>query len=136
MKTCYKCKEEKNVEDFYFRNKAKGIRRSLCKECDKARVKKRHEENPLRAKHNDLMRKYGITLEDHTKMFEDQKGVCAICRKPGDGRWESLCVDHCHTTNNVRALLCRNCNMVLGQVNDNVDLLQSCIDYLNKYKES
>lgn len=135
MKTCYKCKEEKNVEDFYFRNKEKGLRRSLCKECDKARVKKRHKENPHRTKNNHLIKKYGITLEDHNKMFEGQNGVCAICKKPGDGRWKSLCVDHCHATGKIRSLLCRNCNMLLGQVGDDTQLLNNCIKYLNKHKE-
>lgn len=32
-KTCTKCKKEKSLEDFAFKNKAKNIRRACCKEC-------------------------------------------------------------------------------------------------------
>jgi hypothetical protein len=131
MRTCINCKESKSPADFYVRNKVKGHLSSTCKECDKARAKKRHLENPDRTKNNDLMRTYGITLEEHTRMFEEQNGVCYLCKKPGDGRWKKLCVDHDHETGKVRKLLCRSCNTALGQVGDSVDLLKSMIEYLS-----
>lgn len=37
---CKLCKKEKSIEDFHFKNKAKGIRRHQCKDCVKT---KRHE---------------------------------------------------------------------------------------------
>ena len=85
-------------------------------------------------KNNDLKRLYGITLDEHTQMYEEQNGVCAICKGEGDGKWKKLCVDHDHKTGKVRQLLCRNCNMVLGQVNDNVNLLSEMIKYLQKHQ--
>lgn len=130
-RTCMTCREEKSILEFYFRDKKTGRRHSACKECDKERVKARHLENPDRTKNNDLMRTYGITLEEHTRMFEEQNGVCYLCKKPGDGRWKKLCVDHDHKTGKVRKLLCRSCNTALGQVGDNVDLLKAMIEYLN-----
>jgi hypothetical protein len=69
-------------------------------------------------------------------MFEKQKGLCAICGKEGDGRWKKLCVDHCHSTGKVRELLCRNCNMVLGQVGDNRDLLMEMVSYLDRHSDN
>ena len=77
------------------------------------------------------MRSYGITLEEHNRMFEKQNGVCYLCKKPGDGRWKKLCVDHDHETGKVRKLLCRSCNTALGQVGDNVNLLKAMIEYLS-----
>ena len=132
-KTCTDCGVEKDINDFYLRggSYSPNSRKSKCKECDKARVKRRHLENPDRTKNNDLMRTYGITLEEHTRMFEEQNGVCYLCKKPGDGRWKKLCVDHDHKTGKVRKLLCRSCNTALGQVGDNVDLLKAMIEYLN-----
>jgi len=124
------CGVEKQITEFYMRDKKTGRRHSACKECDKARVKARHQANPDRTKNNDLKRMYGITLEEHTKMFEKQNGVCAICKKPGDGKWKKLCVDHCHTTGKVRGLLCKRCNIALGEVRDNTHILQSMIEYL------
>jgi hypothetical protein len=67
-------------------------------------------------------------------MYEAQNGVCAICKGEGDGKWKKLCVDHDHTTGKVRQLLCRNCNMVLGQVGDNTNLLEEMIKYLQTHK--
>ena len=131
-RTCMTCGVEKNIIEFYMRDKKTGRRHSACKECDKARVKARHQANPDRTKNNDLKRMYGITLEEHTKMFENQNGVCAICRKSGDGKWKKLCVDHCHTTGKVRGLLCKRCNIALGEVGDNIQTLQSMIEYLQK----
>jgi hypothetical protein len=128
------CGKEKLATDFYVRNKVSMVRHSACKECDKERVKKRHEENPKRTKNNDLKRLYGITLDEHTQMYEEQNGVCAVCEKPGDGKWKKLCVDHDHKTGKVRQLLCRNCNMVLGQIDDSINHLEKLKAYLQKHK--
>ena len=135
-RTCMTCGKEKLATDFYVRNKVSMVRHSSCKECDKLRVKKRHQDNPERTRNNDLKRNYGITLQEHQQMFEEQKGVCAICKGEGDGKWKKLCVDHDHETGNVRQLLCRNCNMMLGQAGDNINLLEEMIKYLKKHKNN
>ena len=129
------CGKEKLATDFYVRNKITMVRHSSCKECDKARVKARHQENPERTRNNDLKRNYGITLKEHQQMFDQQQGVCAICKSEGDGKLKKLCVDHDHKTGKVRQLLCRNCNMVLDQVGDNIQILQSMIEYLQGHTE-
>ena len=128
------CGKEKPATDFYFRNKKYNRRHSECKICTGERVKKRHEENPERTRNNDLKRNYGITLDEHTQMYEKQNGVCAVCEKPGDGKWKKLCVDHDHKTGKVRQLLCRNCNMILGQVDDNINHLEKLTNYLQKHQ--
>jgi len=133
-RTCMTCGEEKSILEFYFRDKKTGRRHSACKECDKARVRKRHEANPERTRNNDLKRNYGITLKEHQEMYDNQNGVCAICKKSGDGKWKKLCVDHDHKTGKVRQLLCRRCNMILGQAYDDSGLLADMITYLNRHK--
>jgi len=133
-RTCMTCGVEKNILEFYMRDKKTGRRHSACKECDKARVKARHQANPERTRNNDLKRNYGITLQEHQEMYKNQNGLCAICKKEGDGKWKKLCVDHDHETGKVRQLLCRRCNMVLGQVYDNISLLEKHIKYLQKHK--
>jgi hypothetical protein len=128
------CGVEKQITEFYMRDKKTGRRHSACKECDKARVKARHQANPERTRNNDLKRNYGISLQEHQQMFDDQQGVCAICKSEGDGKWKKLCVDHDHKTGKVRQLLCRNCNMMLGQAGDNINLLEEMIKYLQKHQ--
>jgi hypothetical protein len=44
-----------------------------------------------------------------------------------------LCVDHNHDTGEVRAILCKPCNTMLGMAKDSVDRLQAGIDYLKEH---
>lgn len=45
----------------------------------------------------------------------------------------SLYVDHDHVTGAVRALLCHNCNFMLGHAKDRPDLLMVAAAYLVQY---
>jgi hypothetical protein len=87
-------------------------------------------------RNNNLQKRYGITEEIYRKMYEDQKGCCAICTKHTSAVFSKgaegfeLCVDHCHETGKVRGLLCENCNTGIGKLNDDVKLLESAIKYL------
>lgn len=82
-----------------------------------------------------LRRAYGITLEDFDRMFAEQDGKCAVCRKAETmtrhGKIETLSVDHCHETNVVRGLLCTNCNNGIGRFGDDAARLRAAADYLD-----
>ena len=46
-------------------------------------------------------------------------------------KWfKSLCIDHNHVTGKVRGILCKSCNLLIGNAKDNVDILKSAIVYL------
>ena len=80
--------------------------------------------------------KYGITEKQRDEMIAAQGFQCTICLTPEPGgRYNQWCVDHCHTTGNVRAILCHRCNFMLGYALDNVTTLYNAIDYLKKYGE-
>lgn len=72
-----------------------------------------------------LKRRYGMTTEDYNTMLAKQKGKCAIC-----GKFRKLVVDHCHTRNTVRGLLCNNCNAMLGHAGDDPGVLAAGMEYL------
>ena len=63
-----------------------------------------------------------------------QGGVCAICGAvpPEDG---SFHVDHDHETGRVRGLLCVRCNIGLGQLGDDVEVLSGAIGYGVRHDE-
>jgi hypothetical protein len=82
-------------------------------------------DNELNARY---LKRYGLTLDDYTRMFEQQHGQCAICGVKVQG--ERMCVDHDHSTGRVRGLLCRLCNKSLGGFRDSVDLLRKAVAYL------
>lgn len=83
-------------------------------------------ENPERIREldvrNNLMKKYGITLEHYEQLYSTQNGCCALCDKPetiklnANFKTNKLAVDHCHKTNKIRGLLCFRCNIALGQI--------------------
>lgn len=81
-----------------------------------------------------LRRKYGWTPEQFDAQLALQGGGCAICGdlKPGGhGRWH---VDHDHETGQVRGILCSNCNLGVGNVKDDVDLLRRMAKYLRDHQ--
>lgn len=75
---------------------------------------------------------YGITHEDYNKLSQEQKDVCAICKKKS--RFEFLDIDHCHKTGKIRGLLCQKCNKALGLFNDDQVLFESALIYLNNLR--
>ena len=83
-----------------------------------------------------LKSKYNLTEEQYNEMLRLQNGVCAICRQPESamrrGKIRNLCVDHCHTTGQVRGLLCVACNLSIGYLKDSALLLRVAADYIEK----
>lgn len=70
--------------------------------------------------------RYGISKEDYLNLWNGQNGKCALCKQISN----LLSVDHCHKTNEVRGLLCKNCNLLLGHGKDDEKILASAIEYL------
>lgn len=129
MRICNLCGVEKSVTEFYKQSKNSMHYRGRCKSCD--RLTKTNDPEYKRAWK--LRTKYGINPEQFDEMLEAQNGVCAICKKecPSGTR---LSVDHDHETGQVRALLCKNCNLVIGYAHENVEILLDAVDYLNSFK--
>lgn len=126
MKVCRVCSLNKNDSDFY-----PGF--GTCKSCnhEKQREARKSPEGKARSaayRRRARLKRYGLTPETYAKMLEQQNGRCAVCfAKPSD---YPLVVDHCHATDEVRGLLCNNCNVLLGHARDNAEILQAAIDYL------
>ena len=77
----------------------------------------------LQNKIDTLMWRYNLTKAEVLELLEREG--CDICGKVGP-----LDIDHDHATGKVRGTLCRTCNLVLGQFNDNIDRFQNAIEYL------
>lgn len=87
-----------------------------------------------------IKRHYNLTLEQYAEMVEAQDNVCFICKQPETFvNYKSktvvrLAVDHNHDTGEIRKLLCRRCNNVLGTIGEDTSLLQAMIDYLKQHQ--
>lgn len=79
-----------------------------------------------------IKRKYNISLEYYYELEDKQEKCCKICHSHIDElNINFFAIDHCHKTNDIRGLLCRNCNRGLGFFRDNRAILKNAIHYLN-----
>ena len=88
------------------------------------------EEFTKKSRNARFKRLYGITLDEYNLMVTEREGCCDICGIHYNETGKNLAVDHCHTTDKVRGLLCFNCNIGIGYLKDNVNILNSAIKYL------
>ena len=98
-----------------------------------------HKLDPDFGKNTILKHKYNITIEQYRNMVKEQNNLCAICgkaeiRKHKHGNVLPLEVDHNHITNQVRALLCSKCNLMLGHSEEDVSKLLKTIEYIKKWE--
>jgi len=133
VKRCNRCGIEKPVEGFYRNSRSSDGLQGYCKQCDKIR---RETPERMEAKKHSAwlgqLKKYGITESEYNQMFSDQMGLCRICQKPEvDIR---LAVDHDHETGKVRGLLCKRCNMAIGLLDDDPQIVTSAALYLRGNK--
>ena len=80
-------------------------------------------------------RSYGMSLSQVEELLASQNGACALCLRDlpslrAFGRQAS--VDHCHATGRVRGVLCRGCNLGLGNFREDPEALLRAIEYLRR----
>jgi len=93
-----------------------------------------YEKNKRTHINRQLVKQYGITIEEYEAMLESQNGKCAICETETCPTGKRFAVDHCHDTGKVRGLLCKNCNIGLGMFKDDVKMVKNAFKYLRSTK--
>lgn len=100
-------------------------------EVKQAWLENNRHKRPEINKNSRLRLYYGITPENRVELIEQQDGKCAICKKAfGNDKVNTPHVDHNHDTRWVRGMLCTVCNSGIGMFKDDIDVLQSAIEYL------
>src|SRR5262249_28416565 len=159
VKTCKRCGQAKELDQFYANPSGRDGKRPECKQCtatrrrewyeanrerEIARVREWQVANPDRVRENlprlpaaghrtlsnrksHLKRKYGMPVEEFDEMLARQGGGCAICGRPDADN-----VDHDHATGRVRGILCFNCNIAVGQMEDDEERFAAAIVYLTR----
>ena len=137
---CTLCERELAIDEFY-PIKTREMISSRCKGCIKeGRLrlyysKKESGEITYETTRAEMLyRRYGISLEDYERMFEEQNGNCAICDRSQDTLRVLLHVDHNHDTGAVRALLCAPCNRLVGTHEKYPELFRRVEDYVDRYR--
>ena len=143
-KYCPGCQTIKDLEAFGSNRASHDGKQQYCKPCAVARVTASRKKDPTSHRrssknwreanleqHKDAhaRRTYGLASGTYARMFEAQKGLCAICEAPPlEGK--RFHIDHCHDTGAIRGLLCSCCNTGIGQLKHSVDLLNKAQAYL------
>jgi hypothetical protein len=133
IRQCSKCKKKKSLSEFYKKSKSRSNDiESQCKQC---KLKKRTDwrrNNPNYHRNWQLIKSFGINLEQYNCILKEQKYKCALCKRPASQFKRHLAVDHNHKTLFIRGLICDYCNYYLMRYfKDNKQLMIKMIDYLN-----
>ena len=92
-------------------------------------------------KRTHIQNTYGLTEDMYYELLEQQNNSCGICgisekefieTYTGKRTLTKLFVDHDHTTNKVRGLLCDKCNRGIGLLGDTLKDVQNAVNYLTK----
>ena len=125
---CPKCGETEPT-NFYIHKKTGRRGNAYCAKCHKENCKKRYHAKTMIQKRASRAMMYGLSVQRYMEIHEKQDGKCAICEKEPTTK-RGLHTDHCHITGNVRGLLCHGCNIAIGNLKHDVNLLKSAIKYL------
>ena len=107
-KKCSLCSRWLAPKDFWAANTTQSKLGSACIKCQK-------------------MKRYNLTDDEYDAIFF--LGKCATC-----GTTNDLCIDHDHETGDVRNLLCRKCNTILGLSEDNPVVLRALAKFIEDHK--
>lgn len=102
--------------------------------CTRDCINERNHNSPVwNEKQRDLKYKirYGITIDDYNRLFEEQLGSCKICKRHQSLFKKALHVDHNHETGKVRGLLCHSCNAGLGRFKENPVIIAAALEYVS-----
>ncbi len=140
MKKCNKCFEVREITEFYiaYHQNGRDVYSSNCKQCNIGISSSWRKKNPKRNKEiyrkHALKKKYNISIEEYERLEILQNHLCSICKRPQKKSNHELCVDHCHRTGKLRALLCHRCNTCLGLLSDDLDTVRNMISYLESFQ--
>ena len=136
-RVCRVCKKEKNlVDDYYLSRKDPTLPSSYsyeCKDCAVKRTTAYNKKNAYGVRSRYLKRNYGISLEDYELMIGDQNNCCAVCKATeAGGKFNKRFMIDKSPSGTVRGLLCNSCHTIVKEVGDNLQTLESMIEYLSK----
>lgn len=112
-----------------------------CKQCHLETTNIWNQQNPEKYKitrSNGMWKRQGIlaksgkyfTTLDYDYLYQMQQGNCFLCKKHSTEFKKPLGVDHNHITGFVRQLLCQKCNVLVGHIECNYNLVAAIKEYI------
>lgn len=129
LRKCNACHEVKELTEFAKDSSRPSGFRYKCKPCSSKASSKWAKDNKETRKDTVLKYQYGISLEQYNAILEIQEHKCLVCREDlVPGRQTHL--DHRHSDEQVRGILCHSCNCTLGIAEENVNRLRMLANYI------
>ena len=118
-KWCYKC-QKYQPRDMFRKDCSKSDGQSnRCRDCQNI-IEKDRKRIRIRIGSADLYR----------NLFDSQSGCCKICKRHQSEFTQRFAVDHNHENGSIRGLLCTPCNLAIGLLRDNPEIVDSASRYL------
>jgi hypothetical protein len=133
IKACTDCRQFFDASNFHPEPRNKDGLNGACRKCRNKKAIKWQRLNPKAKRNTHLKSKFGITVEQFDSMLAAQNYCCAICMSTDPKGRGTFHVDHCHTTGQIRGLLCHDCNTGIGKFKDSPDALKKAVDYLERF---
>ena len=134
---CSACGTVKAFAEFHAQQGKANNLRAHCKDCRNKQYSKQYATDAGRRLAQTISWRSqgikGMSVERYEAMLAEQSGGCAICGATEEANGRRLCVDHDHSSGEVRALLCDSCNVGLGRFNDNPKLVRRALNYLEAH---
>lgn len=137
---CTKCSIIKPLGEFFKRaSRPLGVS-SHCKACltdaHRSYVEANREKVSKYQRARNLQKSYGISVDEWDAMFAKQSGRCAVCSVHQSETRRRFDVDHNHGTEQVRSLLCEDCNKLIGLSHEDPLVLRQAAEYLERHRGS
>lgn len=133
-RTCFNCKVTWPLTAHHFyRSNSRYFQRE-CKGCNKKRraIWWKGQGGKLSNANTKLKARFGITLDQYNRLVAEQENKCWICGSHHSWNGHRLAVDHDHKSGRIRGLLCKACNVGLGNFQDRPELLERAAQYLKE----
>lgn len=115
-----------------YREKTKELQKEYQRQYRKLNADSiiKYKQEWYKSKRKDkVLKTYGVTLDYIHAMIVAQDSKCKICETTFTDKIRPY-IDHCHTTLQVRGILCMNCNTGLGHFKDNYKFLLKAARYV------
>lgn len=147
---CMTCEQPKSWDKFSKDVHGYNQKTATCSDCRNEKGREVYKTNPavrrsgIKNRPDRLKKFYGITFADVVRTFDAQHGMCAnhACgreitletKSDNRGMKNKAMIDHNHTTRKFRALLCMQCNLTLGYLEKQENVILGLQDYLTKHQ--
>ena len=123
---------------YYLANRAKAKAKATAYRANnKEAIKAYRESRKERDKLLRMCHTYGIAEERGLELIQSKQcPICGVELVWNGNTSNSLAVDHCHESGEVRDAICQSCNKMLGFAKDNPETLIRAAQYLNHHQEA